>query len=280
MNILKGKLAVYDSDCALCRSARRFALRLGVIGDEDCVALYDVPPQYKAAVDAERFRREMALIDTQGGQTLYGVDGLLAVCTQRYAVLAPLCSLRVVRSLCKGLYSIVAPNRYVISTPRQGGFVCSCSSIGHCRDRLRYIAAGTVFSLVLTVLFVHAVRTVLPAENWLVLLVSIMAGWAVYGCIAALALREQIVEFIAHNVSVMWRGAAMLLPVIVVSWIGVSAAVLVGLAALSVAVSFVLMLRQHERRMAALNLYPFWTALWGALLWGGVCSTLALWGVL
>ncbi len=274
MKILKGKLVVYDSDCPLCRGLRRQALFLGILAEEDCLSLYDLSPQYSAAVDSERFRNEMALVDTGGGQTLYGTDGLLAVFSMRYPQFEPLLAVPSFRALCRGLYKVVAPNRYVLSTPQKSAIGCTCSDVGSRNDRLRYIGVGLLLSVVITLLFVFSLRSVLFEGSYIAPVAAIAMGWVVYFLIAAVVLRKIFIEFAAQMVSVMWRGTALLLPAIFTAAVTSSPAILLPLTGGCIAVSFGYMLHQHELRMRAMELQPLWTALWAGLLWSSTFAVL------
>ena len=278
MNVLKSKLVVYDSACPLCAGLRTQALRWNIISEEDCVSYAGLPAQYSAAVDPERFRNEMALVDRNGGRTLYGSEGLASVFSVRYPLLEPLFAMPSFRSLFRALYGVVAPNRYVLSTPRVDTAACACLAAGSRRDRLRYIGPGLLFSLAMTVLFAVAVRTLLPGHDWPVVVAAIALGWVVYMAVAAAVLRRIYMEFAAHMVSVMWRGTIVLTPVICTSLVTSAPVVLVPLTALCIVASFTYMTAQHRRRMQALCLRPVWTILWAVVLWSAFGAAV-LWGM-
>ncbi|MEO1218872.1 MAG: DCC1-like thiol-disulfide oxidoreductase family protein [Bacteroidota bacterium] len=71
------KSIIYDGGCTLCIRSKNSLLRLGLADKDYTWAYQEMPDEYLAAVDYERFRSEMALIDLDGGETLYGPDAVV-----------------------------------------------------------------------------------------------------------------------------------------------------------------------------------------------------------
>jgi len=276
MKFLKDKLVVYDSDCPMCSGMKEQALRFGVIAEGDYTSYRDLPAEYSAAVDPDRFRDEMALVDRSGGQTVYGSEGLMQVFSTRYPLLEPLFGVPSLRSILTALYKIVAPNRYVLSTPRKEEPTCACLAAGSRSDRLKYIVLGLLFTSAMTILFAWRIDPG-GTTDWPILVVAIASGWFVYLLVAAVVLRRIFLEFASHMVSVMWRGTLPLLPVILVSLFTSSILILLPLAVISIIASFGYMYSQHERRRSALCLKPRWTLLWAVLIWSGLACVLFAW---
>lgn len=273
MNILKHKLIVYDGDCPLCSRLLHHAVRWNIVAEGDCSAFYNLPPAYAARVDAERFRSEMALVDTTGGATLYGIEGLREVAALRYPLLRPLLSLRFVQVLLHALYGIIAPNRYVLSTPPARPFACACAPVVSAGTRLRYIILAHLLSVAATATFAIAVRPLVPevplVEYVLWVLLATGTGWALYLAVAAAAHPSLFIDHWAHMASVMWRGALVLTPLAILALFSVHSAVA---ALLCIAASLGVMAFQHTRRIRALALPAWWSVLWLLLLVGS-----ALW---
>ena len=76
MKSLANKLIVYDSNCKVCSSLRDVVLRATPIPETKVVAYGSLPPNLSDQVEAARFRNGMALIDTKGGETIYGSEGV------------------------------------------------------------------------------------------------------------------------------------------------------------------------------------------------------------
>lgn len=72
MKNFHNKLIVYDSNCRVCVSMRRMMLSVTSLSPETIVAFKNLKADLKAQVDVNRFRNEMALVDVEKRETLYG----------------------------------------------------------------------------------------------------------------------------------------------------------------------------------------------------------------
>lgn len=277
MNILKHKIIVYDADCPLCRRLKQYAVRWKVVADNHYCTIDELPAQHAARVDRERFRSEMALVDTATGSTLYGIEGLSAVFALRYPLLRPLLALSLVQVVLRAVYSIIAPNRYVLSTPPARPFVCACAPVVSTGTRLRYIIPAHLLSIAAIATVAIAIRPLVPeiplAEHIARVLLITGTGWALYTAIAAVAHPRLFIEHWAHLSSVMWRGTLFLLPIVVLAAFSVYSVAFLFFCTI---ISSVVMRVQHLRRIKALGLSPWWGTLWTALLYGGALFWIAL----
>lgn len=270
MNVLKDRLIVYDGNCALCSGLTVRAVRYGIIDESDCATYHTLPAHYSKTIDPNHFRNEMALIERNGGHTLYGIDGLTYVFSARYSSLRPILTSSFMQIILKAMYSVVAPNRYVISTPPARPRSCACAPEVSIAVRLRYILPAHLFAIITTMMFGLAVRPLVPEVSSSAAVAAILlitgTGWALHTLLAAVFLPRIFVEHEAHLASVMWRGVLPLFPVILLAAWSVHSVVLV---ALCVITSSGWMTFQHQRRARALCLSQWWTVLWYTLLVSG-----------
>lgn len=270
MNVLKDRLIVYDGNCTLCSGLKVRAVRYGIIDESDCAVYHTLPAQYSKAIAPNHFRNEMALVEKNGGPTLYGVDGLTYVFSVRYPSLRPVLASNFAQTILKAVYSVVAPNRYVISTPPARVMSCACAPEVPLAVRLRYILPAHLYAIIATVLFGLAVRPLVPSVSSGAAVAGILlitgTGWTLHTLLAAIVLPRIFIEYEAHLASVMWRGVVPLFPVILLAAWPIHSAFLV---AVCVTASSAWMIFQHQRRTRALCLSQWWTVLWYTLLVAG-----------
>src|SRR5690606_17646549 len=108
---------VYDSNCKVCTSLRDVVLQVTSIPESKVVAYGWLPPSQSNQVDAARFRNGMALIDTKGGETIYGSEGVAFIFSSQYRLVAFLLSSRLFLWLSTFLYRTLAYNRSSIAAP-------------------------------------------------------------------------------------------------------------------------------------------------------------------
>lgn len=85
-------MIIYDSNRQVCVGLRNTMLALRLVERQECVAYRSLAPPLSQQVSAERFRNEMALVDTRGGATLYGAEGVSFVFAGEYSHSRSLCS--------------------------------------------------------------------------------------------------------------------------------------------------------------------------------------------
>ena len=118
MKSLEDKLIIYDSNCKVCSSLKDVVLRLTSIPDAKVKAYKDLNGELNAKIDPDKFRNVMALIDTTGGKTIYGSEGVAYIFSSQYRVLNTLLSVKPVFRVFDFLYKTQAFNRYIIATPK------------------------------------------------------------------------------------------------------------------------------------------------------------------
>jgi len=265
---MENKLIIYDSNCKVCVGLRDLMLALRLVKVEECVAYRRLEPQFKQLVSAERFRNEMALIDTRGGTTLYGAEGVSYVFADKIKLLQLLFRFRPFFLLFRFLYKILAFNRYVVATPRQQSITCDCYPEAATRYRIAYISLAVFLSVFLTALFgasVHEALGVKPAAGAVQLLLMAGTGWVIQILIAALSLeRQQALDYVGHLGTIMVAGLLVLVPSMAFYFItGIR---FYPFPVLSVLCSSGLMLYLHYHRTLYLGLPQRWTAQWFLLL--------------
>lgn len=265
---MENKLIIYDGNCKVCVGLRDLMLALGLVAPGQCVAYASLDPQLKTRVSAARFRNEMALVDTRGGATLYGAEGVSFVLADRCRLLRPLFGWRPFFWLFRFLYKTLAFNRYVIAAPRQAAVACDCYPQAATPYRLAYLAGAVLLSVFLTALLgisVHQALGVAPLAAAAQLLLIAGTGWVVQILFAALALKPgQALEYAGHLGTIMVAGLLVQVPAI--AFYLVSGVLFYPLALGSVLASSGLMLYLHYHRVHSLGLSQRWTVQWFVLL--------------
>lgn len=135
------KSIIYDGACTLCIRSKNSLLNLGLAEKDYTWAYQEMPDEYLPAVDYERFRNEMALIDLEGEETLYGPDALVHLLSSKLSFFKWLFSIGLFYRIFAGLYKIVAFNRTAIMVPRLKKVRCaSCEPDTPAEYRWRWVS--------------------------------------------------------------------------------------------------------------------------------------------
>lgn len=106
---------LYDDCCPLCRG---YTATFAALGWTDRQAFSSIDERTGAALDFDRARHHIPLVDPTTGAVRYGLDGIFGVVGERLPVLAPILANPAVRSGFEGIYWFITYNRrHIISAP-------------------------------------------------------------------------------------------------------------------------------------------------------------------
>lgn len=268
---LRGKQIVYDGACPLCVSLHSFVTRRGILPSEKLSSWYDLPPAQQLRVDPDRFRNEMALIDLQGGVTMYGPEALEYIFAGKYAWVRRLFRLPGVRPLAGFVYRVIGANRYQIADPDPAVPACTCAPDRPLGLRLWYIAWCLLWAIGITAGFgaglAQYFSAISPAEAALQMLLIVGSGWGLQFLIAAALRGKRLHDYPEHLATIMRKGVMILLPATVL--MAVLPATPVWIPIVSVLLSSIRMSLQHYRRSRAIGHSAAWTTLWLLSLYTG-----------
>jgi predicted DCC family thiol-disulfide oxidoreductase YuxK len=137
------KAIIFDNNCPMCQLYTQGFVQAGMLKPENRIAFTCLPEKYAEQIDLDRSRHEIALIDVQGGKTLYGLDSLLYVIGTRLPALARVARFAPFYFFFKILYAFVSYNRRVIIQAKPQAF--DCAPDFHAGYRLAFIALAYVW---------------------------------------------------------------------------------------------------------------------------------------
>lgn len=269
------KILVYDGDCPMCESASALAMRILRLPEERRRAFQSFEGEMSGRLLAAGMQDEMAVIDPASGEIRTGVPGLLGLVREtRAGWVARLLDRPWLHPALSAAYHLIAYNRRTIAPPRRKpAIVCACDPEYRPGWLLALIILLLGFAIGMTALFGAVVDSTTGLSNPAQMLIAAGSGWVVL-FLAALGLpKETRLPFLGHLGMVMAGGLLVLVPSMLLApflnweW-------RVGLFLLSVAASFLFMLRSLRRRLAYLELSPAWLAGWAAALWAGASASI------
>ena len=274
MKSLVNKLIIYDSNCKVCSALRDVVLKFTSIPETKVKAYNDLTADLARHVDPAKFKNVMALIDTSGGQTMYGAEGVSYVFSSQYRVADFLLSFRPVFKVFNFLYKTQAYNRYIIATPKSN-VKCDCFPDRVVRYRVSYIVITLLISILLTALFGISLRGFFSGmsapDAAIQMLLMAGTGWVFQILMAIVALRGKALEYIGHLGTIMVIGLLIVVPSML--FFAFTGILIAWIPAVSVLVSSGYMLYLHICRVRYLEIPQTWTITWFLFLQ----STAAFW---
>jgi len=263
MKSLANKLIIYDSNCKVCSSLKDVVLRFTSIPDEKVKAHKDLNADLSKHVDPDKFKNVMALIDTTGGQTIYGAEGVAYIFSSQYKIVDLLFRFKPFFRLFNFIYKTQAYNRYIIATPKSK-FRCDCFPDRVVKYRVSYIVMTLLISILLTALFgislKHLFHDMSNKEAATQMLLMAGTGWVLQIISAIVMLRDKALDYIGHLGSIMVVGLLILVPSMLFS--ALTGIVTPWVPAISVMFSSGYMLYLHINRVRYLEISQGWTISW------------------
>ncbi|MBX7127585.1 MAG: DUF393 domain-containing protein [Cyclobacteriaceae bacterium] len=249
MKPLTNHTLLYDQECPMCTAYSDAFVRCGLISEEGRKP-YTNPGQQFQAVDWDRARNEIALVDHQQGTVRYGVDSVVTILAQRWPWLGLIANSRQVRKMLSILYFFISYNRKVMAPGNRFEAYHHCTPSMNKTYRWAYIIfAWMVTSLILVSYFRHFEPVIAPSG--FMRETAICAGQILFQGLIVMALRkDRLLYYLGNLMTVSLVGAFALLPGLIAGrWLH-TPYFFMGWFALVVAGMFF----EHKRRVSVLEL--------------------------
>ena len=213
-------------------------------------------------IDMERARSEIALHDEATGQTVYGIDAIIAIVAHRRPWLRRLLARRPLYFLLRKLYRFVSYNRKVIYPSAARPSLRDCTPPTHAPYRWLYILLVALSTSLVLNRYAYLIYTAweLPYDPW-------REYYLCFGQIAwqGVAIgwldRKKALAYLGNMSTVSLVGAILLLPMLLIAtFVTVSPWLMLAYFALVVG----MMLLEHLRRCRLLGLTSGMTVSWVA----------------
>ena len=149
------KAIIYDDTCPMCRWYTGAFVQYKLLDEENRISFTELENQQLVeAIDLERSRDEIPLIDLQGGPTLYGLDSLLHILGKSFPFIPRLVRIGPINWFFRSLYKLVSYNRRLIVPSKPKAITYDCTP--HYNRTYRWIYLALALSVGLGSLFTVA----------------------------------------------------------------------------------------------------------------------------
>lgn len=146
MKTLKNHTLIYDNECPMCNLYSRGFTKSGMLDENGREAFTEISLRNKDLIDVHRAKNEIALVDHNSNEVIYGLDSLLLIIGNSFPRLEKIARLQPLYWFFKKLYSFVSYNRKQIIPSAENGAEDACVPDFNLKYRLLYIAFVAVFS--------------------------------------------------------------------------------------------------------------------------------------
>ena len=140
MKTLHNHLILFDAECPLCRVYTKAFVATGLLEESGRGAYQDLPEAACPLLDRQRAVNEIALVNVQTGEVLYGIRSLLKICAAPLPALKPLLTFPFFIWLMSKAYAFISYNRRVIIPASKTGSSFPLQPTFRLDYRLAYLA--------------------------------------------------------------------------------------------------------------------------------------------
>lgn len=144
--MLSNSKLLIDKNCPMC-SIYGKCFKYTKMVDENTISSYqEVEEEIFNQIDTDRAKSEIALVNHENGQTVYGIDAFITIFEAKSSVLGKILRWFPIYFILKKLYRFISFNRQVITGPKPSGSERDCSPPVHFGYRIIYMLLGAVFT--------------------------------------------------------------------------------------------------------------------------------------
>lgn len=166
MKTLNNHTILYDEDCPLCNAYTSTFINTKMLDEEGRKPYCKISNHEREFVDIERAANEIALVDNENKEVIYGIDSLLKIIGFSFPLIEKIGNFAPVNFLLRKLYSFISYNRKVIMpSEKKEDPNLECSPSFNFKYRLLYIVLGLLITVVTLFKFSELIE-ILPASSY------------------------------------------------------------------------------------------------------------------
>jgi hypothetical protein len=260
MKPLANHKLLIDANCPMCRVYGAAFEKYNIVENNTCQPYQYAEPTLTNFIDMARAKNEIALINTQTNETVYGINALQLILSNKYSWLAPIFSSKLPMYLLKKLYTFISTNRKVIAPSAHNINTLDCTPTLNKKYRIIYFLIVAVLSSVVLNKYSHHLSTWIGSSNSFGRELLICLGQIAWQTIILKqTLKHKLYDYLGNMITVSLIGTLLLLPIMLLGKIFIIPP-LMYLLYFGLVVSY--MLFEHIRRCKLLNISYIASASW------------------
>ncbi|RZJ48695.1 MAG: DUF393 domain-containing protein [Flavobacterium sp.] len=254
MKTLKNHTLIYDNECPMCNIYSKGFIKCGMLDESGREAFTELTFKNENLIDFNRAKNEIALVNHDKNEVIYGVDSLLLIIGNSFPLLEKIARIQPLYWFFKKLYSFVSYNRKQIIPSKKDDTEQSCVPDFNLKYRLAYLVFVVFFSGYILSLFTaklgfnvghHFLREFTICLCQIVWQTVFLKSY----------LKEKLWDYLGNMMTVSLIGTLLLIPALFLNLNSISSIIYFGI------VVFI-MFWEHLRRCKILKLNFFPTISW------------------
>jgi hypothetical protein len=208
----------YDDECPLCVAYTSWFVKFRFLAPEVRLPYSTINNESITALDKERARNEIALVNTQTREVKYGIDSLVEILNQKLPFVKPISNFPPIYFLLVQLYKFISYNRKVIV----GANVCnqgSCSPDFNYPYRFAFILFSVVVSSFILNVYTQHLHSFLPGASITRELLICFGQIAFQFLMGLIFIKssEMRLHYLGNMMTISLIGSFLLLPLIILN---------------------------------------------------------------
>jgi predicted DCC family thiol-disulfide oxidoreductase YuxK len=221
MKELANYTIIYDAECPMCGMYTQVLVQTGIMEQEGRKAYQDLSASACPMVDRQRAVNEIALVNQQTGDVVYGIHSLFKIMGTALPVLKPVFSFKPFVWVMSKLYAFISYNRRVIIPASKQDELRLQPTF-----KLHYRIAYLLFTWVVTAFvlsrYARLLQGVVPVGSSYREYLICGGQILLHGTIISLFGKPKAWNYLGNMMTISFAGALLLLPVWLLSgWMGV-----------------------------------------------------------
>ena len=213
METLRNHSLIYDRDCPLCRAYTSAFVKRGWLDEGGRIPYSEVSAGSYCRLDMQRAKDEIALLNRETGEVVYGLRSLTRIIGHRWQVFGHLLNFPPLRWILQHCYYFISFNRKVIAAVRPSCRPCNPSF--HWGYRIAWLLTTFLAVSAILTAYTTAMAPLLPATS-LPREYFVCGGQILFqGVVLVFNRRVALMDYLGNMMTVSLMGALALLPVMV-----------------------------------------------------------------
>ncbi|EJL71522.1 DCC1-like thiol-disulfide oxidoreductase family protein [Chryseobacterium populi] len=216
MKTLNSHTLIYDNECPMCNIYSKGFIKCGMLDKNGREAFTELSVNNKTLIDFDRAKNEIALVDHNKNEVIYGLDSLLAIIGNSFPTLEKIARIKPLYWFFKKIYSFVSYNRKQIIPSGKEHTYASCVPDFNLKYRLTYMIFVVLFSTYILSLF--TVRSGLNLQQGFLQELMVCVTLPVLQVVFLKSyLREKIWDYLGNMMTVSLIGSLLLIPALLIN---------------------------------------------------------------
>jgi hypothetical protein len=213
METLQNYKLLIDADCPMCRLYGNAFEANGFIEKGTCSPYQTIDLSIANLVDMDRAKNEIAFVNTQNNQVVYGLDAFKVILSNSFRPLKTVLNLKLIDWFGRKIYNFISTNRKVIIATKSS--VNDCTPTLNVKYRIAYILIVAIFSSLIIYNYSTSINQMMSWKSSIYRELTMCFGQVIWQTIfLGKILKNKRLDYLGNMMTVSLIGTILLIPML------------------------------------------------------------------